>query len=389
MRRMLALVFLMLTITNHAQTPERQVWVFYLSFWTGEASWDNVGRFLDDLPLIGKYNSKMPDVAAQHIAQAQGAGIDAFLVSWFGADERVTTTPALLNILDRAGEVDFAVGAVVDIYNPSFNRDYARLTASLHYLVDEVAQHPAYLRYQDKPVIAFAFQNEARFSVQQWQNLRQTIDPNRETIWLAEGLSACCLYGGAMDGMYAFNMAWASGNADYYIAERNLTLERGATFYIPSISAGWDEQKVAQAENRPRPTSPRDRANGQFLRDAWAAGVKTGSDIVMLTTWNEFMENSHIEPSEQYGTLMLDTLRELIGKLPIEVLPPKLCYEVVGSDAPVYDRPQGTQAIGRLELEVLYPLLDEDYGYYAVTWEDGMGWVSYDTIQFAPCEPPS
>lgn len=123
MKHILFVALLWLVVHSMAQPLERQVWVFYLSFWTGEASWDSAAHFLDDLPLLGKYNSKLPEVAAQHIAQAQSAGIDAFLVSWFGADERVTTTPALLNLLHRAGEIGFSVGAVVDVYNPNFNRD--------------------------------------------------------------------------------------------------------------------------------------------------------------------------------------------------------------------------------------------------------------------------
>jgi hypothetical protein len=381
----------MIGLTHAQSTPsesDRQVWVFYLSFWTGEASWDGVAHFLDDIPILGKYNNKLPQVAAQHIAQAQSAGLDAFLVGWFGADERVTTTPALLNLLDRAAEMNFKIGAVIDIYNPSFNRDYQKLEATLHYLIDTLSQHDAYLHYDGKPVITFAFQNEARFSPNTWQTLRDTVDPNRETWWIAEGLNACCLYGGAMDGMYAFNMAWASGDANHYLAERNLIFERGGALYIPSISPGWDEAKVARAENRPRPTSPRSRADGAFLSNAWQAARKTESNVIIVTTWNEFMENSHIEPSQVYGTQMLDTLRDLITNwrghpLSTDITVPT-CYVLIG-DGDVFDRPQGTQPIGQIDTTQRYTVLSEDYGYYEIAWEDNTAWVSFDQSDFIPC----
>jgi hypothetical protein len=389
---LLLILALLYALPMRAQEQERQVWAFYLSFWTGEASWNNVARVLDDLPAIGKYNSKLPDVAAQHIAQAQSAGIDGFWVSWFGADERVTTTPALLNLLHRAEEVGFQVGAVVDVYNPAFNRDYTALRASLSYLISELVPSEAYLRYDGKPVIAFAFQDEARFSPQAWRELREAVDPDRTTLWLAEGLSACCLYGGAMDGMYAFNMAWASGIADYYLAERNLIFERGGAYYIPSVSPAWDESKIARIENRPRPTSPRGRAEGAFLRDAWQAALKTNANAVIVVTWNEFMENSHIEPSERYGTQSLDTLRALVGAWRgawvADIPAPPTCYDVISGGAPAYDRPQGETVIATLEEGVRYPLLNEDYGYYEVALGEGRtAWAVFDSVRFVPCAP--
>lgn len=98
------------------------------------------------------------------------------------------------------------------------------------------------------------------------------------------------------------------------------------------------------------------------------------------------MENSHIEPSERYGTLMLDTLRTLIGAPEREIAPFATCYAVVGDGATVVDRPQGTRSLGVLLPEVRYALLGEDYGYYAIEWQGGVGWVSYADIAFVPCE---
>lgn len=379
-----------------ADDGARQVWAIYLSFWTGEASWDQVAPFLDDLPLIGKYNSKLPTTAAQHIAQAQAAGISAFLVSWFGVDERMTTTPALLNLLDRAAEMDFQIGVLVDVYNPAFNREFDGLEASLRYVAEALTAHPAYLHHAGRPVIAFAFQDEAGFSAQQWGYLRATLDPHRRMWWLAEGLNACCLYAGAMDGMYAFNMAWASGDADYYIAERNLLYERGGQVYIPSISPGWDETAIARAERRPRPTSARDRADGAFLTRAWQAALRTGAEVILVTSWNEFMENSHIEPSERYGTLLTETLRGLVGawrgedNMAVAHTEPTRCYALTGAwpgEAGVYDQPQGGARIGQLMAGRRYTLLDEDYGYYAIAWQGATGWVPFSEARFVPCGP--
>lgn len=396
MKRMLiaALLALLLPGMVHGSEDDREVWVFYLSFWAGAATWELVEPFMDDLPLIGRYNSKLPHVAAQQIQQARAAAIDAFLVSWFGVDEQVTTTPALRNLLDRAAEQRFFIGAVLDLYPDEFLRDPAVLERSLRWLVDELSQHPAYLHYQGRPLIAFAFQERAGFSSAQWRALREKVDPDRRTFWLAEGLNACCLHGGAMDGMYAFNMAWTNGNSDYYIAERNLILQRGGTFYLPSLSPGWDEARIAQAENRPRPTSPRDRAEGGFLQRAWDGALRAAGDRLLIVTWNEFMENSHIEPSLLYGTQALDLLREMIhdwkgysAALPEPADDEHSCYVArPAQTAPLRPRPSFTgSALRFVSPAQTYPLLDEEGGFYQV--DDGglKGWLAAAHVRFERC----
>ena len=53
------------------------------------------------------------------------------------------------------------------------------------------------------------------------------------------------------------------------------------------------------------------RAGGDFMRRLWSAAAATGSDIRLIVSWNEFIENSHIEPSANYGSTYVDVVREL------------------------------------------------------------------------------
>lgn len=290
----------------------RQVWAFYMGFWTGNG-WGSSPEVMDDQPAIGLYDSRDPGVGGLQIDQAKGAGIDAFVVSWFGLEDQAVTTSVLNNLLDRAGERGFMVGAAVDIFDPNFNNARDKLINSLNYLVNDRANHPAYLRYNGKPVIAFAFQNRLNFTAAQWQEIRNAVDPNHNTLWLAEGVSGCCLYGGAMDGMYAFNLAWANGSSSRYSSERNRVLRAGGSLYVPMVHPGWNETKIAAREGRTNPTSPKDRAGGAFLAKSFKGAVASGADVIMIGTWNEYVENSHIEPSNLYGTQSLDTLGPLVA----------------------------------------------------------------------------
>ncbi len=386
------LLALILAAPVYAQPDDdRQVWTFYLSFWAGENTWVWNESILQDYPLLGPYNSKLPEIAAAHIQQAQSAGIDAFLVNWWGIDETVTTTPAFENLLDRAGEQGFKIAAVIDVFPQQFLRDPETIMRSLRHIIEVWAAHPAYLHDTDgRPVIAFAFQYMAGFDTAQWQAIRETVDPNHQTLWIAEGLSACCLHDGVFDGMYAFNMAWASGEADFYIAERNLIFKRGGSVYIPTISPGWDEDAIAALTDRPRPTSIRDREDGQFLRDSWNATLETKSDVILVVSWNEFIENSHIEPSEAYGTQSLDILRELItdwrGESPNDPAPIPLSYRIeVDTITPAYAEPSSSSSIQtRLLPGASYEIAYEDGGYYGVISGGRIVYAHYTQIRIIP-----
>jgi hypothetical protein len=44
----------------------------------------------------------------------------------------------------------------------------------------------------------------------------------------------------------------------------------------------------------------------------WESAVATAADWVVVTSWNEWWENTQVEASERYGTVFLDRTREWI-----------------------------------------------------------------------------
>jgi hypothetical protein len=56
-----------------------------------------------------------------------------------------------------------------------------------------------------------------------------------------------------------------------------------------------------------------DRRDGATLRSSWEAATATVPDAIGVISWNEFSENTHIEPSTAFGTRYLDVLRSLTG----------------------------------------------------------------------------
>jgi hypothetical protein len=385
----------------NAQDTGKQVWAFYMGFWT-PGGWDQRANILSDFPLE-RYNSADGNVAARQIEQAQSAGIDAFIVSWFGPAEGQTT--ATLNVmLDQAAARGFHVGAALDVFPAGTNRSKEELVSALSYLVYDRANHAAWVRVDGKPVIHLAFQENAGLSDEEWLEIRNSIDPDRNTIWVAEGLNGCCLHNGAFDGMYAFNVAWGGGANSRGMGA---TYANGGTFFSPTVHPGWDETNIAAAENRPNPTSPKDRANGAFLRGSWNGAVGTGAKVIMIVSWNEFMENSHIEPSVVYGSQALDVLRPLIAAwkgvaAPAAPAPIAPSGEAMNNATPqaetVAPAPTGTVVTANAQLNVrrepsadsvklgtvnageVFAVLGESNGWYKILFNGGEGWVSGDFV---------
>ena len=55
------------------------------------------------------------------------------------------------------------------------------------------------------------------------------------------------------------------------------------------------------------------RNNGQTLRLLYAGNLRSSPDGWMLISWNEYYENTYVEPSARYGSQALDLLRSLRG----------------------------------------------------------------------------
>lgn len=376
---LLAVTLTFTVIQPAAAQSGRQVYAFYFGWWTGD-SW-NDGR-LSDRPVV-PYNSWDGAAVGRQIDEARSAGIDAFIMSWFGPKNNNLTHQSFNVLLDQASARGFKAGAAVDMQEGGYNATIAEVTESLTYLISDRANHPAYLRYNGKPVIYFW--NQKRFSVGQWQSIRAQVDPTNSTVWVAEGTDTSFLP--TFDGLYLFNTAWASNPAATAQQYMGATQAAGGWFYTPTVLPGWNESSIA---GRTNPTSPQDRAGGEFLTNSWNGAVSSGAGVILIVSWNEYFENSHIEPSQAHGSLALDTLRGLIaawkGTPAPAALAPAQPAQTFAEGTPVLTpsvsilnvrNSPGLDGglIGMMNSGEQYAVTSESGGWYNVDFKGQSGWV--------------
>ena len=301
----LLILFAVLLVSGSVSAQEpRQVYAFYFGWWLSESWGDSA---LTDRPAA-PYDQRDSSAIGSHIDQARSAGIDAFIMSYYGPADNNLTSQTFNALLDQSAARGFRAGAAVDL-GGAYNTTTDAVIQTLNYLINDRAAHPAYLRYNGMPVIYFW--NQARFSVSQWAAIRQQVDPNYNTIWVAEGTNTNFL--SVFDGLYLFNVAWSGNPASTAATWLQRTVQAGGWFYTPTVHPGWDESAIAAREGRSNPTNTQNRAGGGYLTQSWNGAASSGAGVILIVSWNEYYENSHIEPSQNYGTTALDTLRSLIS----------------------------------------------------------------------------
>jgi hypothetical protein len=69
--------------------------------------------------------------------------------------------------------------------------------------------------------------------------------------------------------------------------------------WVATVSPGYDDRQLK--DGRIPRTSDRD--NGRYYDRQWQAAIDLRADWVVVTSWNEWMENTQIESSVRYGDL--------------------------------------------------------------------------------------
>ncbi len=279
------------------------VLAFYYA-WFDQNIWDLTK--VADMPTL-KYLSNDPSTIDRQIQMAKGAGIDVFVVSWWGAGN--PTDVNFRTMLDVSAARNFKTAADFEITSP-FYRNRGDVVNSLRNLLSTYANHPGYLRVDGKPVIFFwrdkgaSISRGLNFTVDEWAEIRKQVDPNHTSLWIHEGIDYEYLR--VFDGLHLYSIAW-SPNVFGEDAKwpRRVKAFGYDKIWIATVMPGNDDRKTRRPDSYLR-----DRENGAFYRQTWQAAFATTPDWIIITSWNEWVEGTMIEPSVTYGNLYLDITRE-------------------------------------------------------------------------------
>lgn len=286
---------------------------FYYA-WYGVDQW-TAGK-VPDIPAV-PYASKDRNTMVRHVEQARGAGIDAFAMAWYGPQLHNNQTESnFRTLLDVAAERGFGVTVDFETRSP-FYRSQADVVGALRHLINTHAAHPAFLRYEGKPLIFFwavrdVFRGEGQSAVSAWASIRQQVDPQHNTLWIADGADISFLQ--VFDGHHLYNITWnppadVHGTLSTWGSRvRSYAEENGVRkLWVATVMPGYNDLYIEGRAGR----FAHDRRGGAYYRETWQAAIDSGPDLVVITSFNEWLEGTQIEPSVSYGNLYLDLTAEL------------------------------------------------------------------------------
>jgi hypothetical protein len=289
-----------------ASSP-RLLWAFYYP-WYRQSSWSELGDWLKDKPLE-PYDSSDPDTIIRHVDEAQGAGLDGFLCSWWGPGS--DTDQNLRKMLSIAEEKDFLVAIYFETLagengDPLPEDEISRWLA---YAIYQYGNQPAYYRIDGKPLIVVWASGAV--PLETWGRVFAGLRENGlDAFYLAMGYDPGNLQ--YFDGLHDYGVFLYSDlegiDQDTARAIRFYSLledEPKTKIWAATVQPGYDDTLQPTREGLVQ-----DRQEGEFYRFTWEAALDSDPDWIFITSWNEWWEHTHIEPSQLYGDRYLEITRE-------------------------------------------------------------------------------
>ena len=286
-------------------TPENHVPVLaYYYIWFDSKSWD---RAKTDYPLLGRYSSDDANVMRQHIQWAKDAGIDGFIVSWKSTGKLNSRLDQLVELADQE---NFKLAIIYQGLN--FFRDplpVEQVDADMEYFIEQYSGNPVFDLFE-KPLMIWSGTWE--FSEQE---IGAVVQNKRDSLLILaseKNVKGYQRLSNMVDGNAYY---WSSVNPDTHpeypdklVTMSEVVHETGGLWIAPA-APGFDARLIGG-------TRSIDRKEGETLQLELNAALQSSPDAIGLISWNEFSENSHIEPSEEHGHRYLQVLAEMLPITP-------------------------------------------------------------------------
>jgi hypothetical protein len=351
-------------IRDPNETGDVTVGVYYYPWYGGNNF--HGGQYLREhlvpvqLPTLGEYNDRDAEVIAQHLEWCEYAGINLWVSSWWGPGkmEDVTLLDHIL-VHPELGDMKIALFYETSGRVPDFT-DLSRVTGDIQYIADNYFDHPNYYKIDGRPVLFVyltrvlsnkgllddamdlmrAAANSSGYDIYIVGDQVFGQPPSSaDQLALLDAATNYDVYGSSGARMYATQKQVDN----YYTAQAGWKSKAQAvgTAFIPATAPGFNDTGVRDGHV---PLSRQLSGSNEFgslframIDKAVTLVDPAANNLFMVTSWNEWHEDTQIEPVaeapatsvdnsgtqeaytygmeyEGYGTRYLDIIREALAE---------------------------------------------------------------------------
>jgi Glycosyl hydrolase family 99 len=268
------------------------VFAYYYMWMTG-SYWSRHKLDHPAWPFPGDYRSDSPAVIKWQVRQAKATGITGFIVSW-------KDTPAYRRILPLVERAARAGGLRLAMEYEGLNASrqplpVAKVAADFRFFTSRYAPSPVWYRISGRPLTMWAgtqqFSRAAVASVTAPVRSKILVLSSGNNVAEFDRLAALT------DGdAYYWSSVDPARDRDYAakLAAMGAAVHRQHKIWIAPFAPGFNATLIGGHRIIPRD-------NGATLRAEYATAARSAPDILGLISWNEWTENTYMEPSIHFG----------------------------------------------------------------------------------------
>ena len=264
-------------------------------------------------PQLGWYDSADPEAIERHLRDAEWAGIDAFICSFWGAGgSEFSRFQVMLNVANNiSSNLTFSIYYETGIARNKPEQEAIDKVASdlnTYYTTVMTPEFEDLVWKQDgKPVVWFYVTQWLEPEV--WSGAFANLtSEGHELFAIADRPGNSLEYLSQFDGSHEYDIyqRLRDDNYEEHFLENRYHARQQGMVYVAGVAPGYDDAVVRCCN------PPLDREGGKAYSDCWGRALSTRPDWITITSWNEWHEGTEIEPSDENGDLALNQTKEYI-----------------------------------------------------------------------------
>jgi glycosyltransferase involved in cell wall biosynthesis len=276
-----------------------------------------------DIPIGGYYSSKSLSVINRHLMQAVRSGIDFFVVNW-QVDFRglnsmeLESTEKLFEMVEKKGyPLKLSILLAINAEDPEI------IMNAIRHVKKELMPRDSYHRHNKRSLLWYFFNDS--FLGHLFHHYKELARLSRGIYSIATGEIA---YNKFIPRLVKdFFKGWCfysplevgpkKTRESIWLDSYRCLSEEVEKIPIFTISPGFDDSHLISEERREKKHRhvPRQSLKTYQMMQESALNLKPPPDYVIITSFNEFHENTHIEPSENYGDQYLRSTKAFKERL--------------------------------------------------------------------------